>query len=174
MPVRIIRQSVGLIARRPTGPRRKLPVSKNANARPLDGKKPRQRTIADTTYGCPQKETALIRSAILIISALCFALSLPASAEAFTKEQWNRRYGGLKARPLLRHDRITSCISEFEDAVSEDTRKEIESMNTVPASEVIAEVCARFINAIADGRLTYELYKEWTVDPTGDWIKHLQ
>lgn len=77
-------------------------------------------------------------------------------------------------RPLLRHDRITSCISEFEDAVSEDIRKEIESMNTVPASEVIADVCARFINAIADGRLTYELYKEWTVDPTGDWIKHLQ
>ena len=47
-------------------------------------------------------------------------------------------------------------------------------MNTVPASEVIAEVCARFINAIADGRLTYELYKEWTVDPTGAWIKHLE
>jgi hypothetical protein len=110
----------------------------------------------------------------LIISAFCFALSLPASAEAFTKEQWEWRYGKLKARPLLRHDRITSCISGFEAAISEDVRKEIQSVNTVPASEVIAHVCALFINAVAEGRLTYEQYKEWTSDGTGNWIKRLQ
>ncbi|WP_428426032.1 hypothetical protein [Pararhizobium sp.] len=116
----------------------------------------------------------MIRSAIMIISALCFALSLPASAEAFTKEQWNRAYGRLKTRPLLRHDRIASCISTFDDTISPDMRKEIESMNTVPASEVIAHVCALFINAVADGRLTYEQYKDWTSDGTGNWIKRLQ
>lgn len=120
------------------------------------------------------RETALLRSATVIISTLCFVISLPIGAEALTKEQWNRAYGSLKARPLLRHDRITSCISGFEDTISEDERKEIESMNTVPASEVIAYVCARFISAIADGGLTYERYKEWTSDPTGAWIKHLQ
>ncbi len=116
----------------------------------------------------------MIRSAILIISGLCVALSLPASAEAFTKEQWEWRYGKLKARPLLRHDRITSCISGFDDASLEDMRKEIESMNKVPASEVIANLCALFINAIAEGRLTYEQYKEWTVNPPDDWYKRLQ
>lgn len=116
----------------------------------------------------------MARLATIIISTLCFVVSLPIGAEAFTKEQWNRTYGSLKARPLLRHDRITSCISGFEDTISEDVRKEIESMNTVPASEVIAYVCARFINAIADGRLTYERYKEWTADPSGAWIEHLR
>jgi hypothetical protein len=116
----------------------------------------------------------LIRSAILIISALCFALSLPASTEAFTKEQWNRSFGRLKTRPLLRHDRKTACISNFDDPSLGNLRKEIESMNTVPASEVIANVCALLINAVAEGRLTYEQYKEWTVETPDDWIKRLQ
>lgn len=116
----------------------------------------------------------MIRSAILIISALCFALSLPASTEAFTKEQWNRSFGRLKTRPLLRHDRITACISNFDDPSLGNLRKEIESMNTVPASEVIANVCALLLNAVAEGRLTYEQYKEWTVKTPDDWIKRLQ
>ncbi len=47
-------------------------------------------------------------------------------------------------------------------------------MNTVPASEAIANVCALLINAIAEGRLTYEQYKEWTVKTPDDWMKRLQ
>lgn len=114
------------------------------------------------------------RSASLIISMFCFALSFPASAEAFTKEQWNWSFGRLKARPLLRHDRITACISDFDDLSLGTLRKEVESMNTVPASEAIANVCALLINAIAEGRLTYEQYKEWTVKTPDDWMKRLQ
>jgi hypothetical protein len=116
----------------------------------------------------------LTHSATLIIGMFCLVLSFPASGETITKEQWNWRYRGLKARPLLRHDRITTCISGMTDAVPEDVRKETEAMNTMSASEVIVNMCALFINAIADGRLTYEQYIQWRINPTDDLFKRLQ
>jgi hypothetical protein len=119
-------------------------------------------------------ETALTRSAILIIAMFCFVLSFPASSKAITKEQWNWRYGSLKARPLLRHDRITTCISDITDEMSEDMEKEIEAMNTAPVSEVIANVCTLLINGIANGKLTYQQYQEWKINPTDSLLNRLQ
>lgn len=116
----------------------------------------------------------MTRSATLIIGILCLVLSFPASGEAITKEQWNWRYGRLKARPLLRHDRITTCISDFSDEISDDVQKEIEAMNTAPVSEVIANVCTLLINAIANGKLTYEQYQEWKLNPTDELLNRLQ
>ncbi|MBP1858862.1 hypothetical protein J2Z75_002374 [Rhizobium herbae] len=116
----------------------------------------------------------MIRSALVIIGTLCLVVSSPASGEPITKEQWTARYKGLKERPLLRHEHISSCASEMAAEISEDVREEIEAMNTVSATEVIANVCALLMNAAVEGRLTYEQYREWLINPPDDIVERLQ
>lgn len=47
-------------------------------------------------------------------------------------------------------------------------------MDTASVSEVIANACTLLINAIADGKLTYEQYQEWKLNPTDDLLNRLQ
>ena len=119
-------------------------------------------------------EIALIRSATIIISILCFVVSSPANGESITKEEWTARYSHLKERPLSRHENIAACASEFTAGLSEDERKEIEAANTVSAREVAANMCALLVNAAVEGRLSYEQYREWLINPPGDIVERLK
>jgi len=116
----------------------------------------------------------LIRSPIIIVSALWFVVSSPANGEPITKEEWTAKYSHLKERPLSRHEYIAACASEFTAGLSEDERKEIEAANTVSAREVAANMCALLVNAAVEGRLSYEQYRQWLINPPDDMVERLR
>ncbi|MGQ3210959.1 hypothetical protein [Shinella sp.] len=105
-----------------------------------------------------------------VATNLLLSLLLPASAFAegprWTEQEFQEIVTRLKQNPDSHARLITRCIEDGQSELKQDGRlgDELESLNSIGAEEVVQEACRRLVKGMTAGKVTYEMYRDWSVE----------